>query len=58
MFYLMMSSRLSSSLMNMVRFALLAGDLVSRQLTLCSTATMIICHSVVFFMARPAYEGY
>ena len=48
MFYLMMFSRLSSSQMNMVRFALQAGGLVSHQLTLCSTATMIICHSVVF----------
>ena len=36
MFYLMISSRLSSSLMNMVRFALLAGGLVSHQLILCS----------------------
>ena len=57
MFYLMMSSRLSSSLMNMVRFALLAGGLVSHQLTLCSTATMIICHSVVFFYGETCQWG-
>ena len=36
MFYLMISSRLSSSLMNMARFALPAGGLVSHQLILCS----------------------
>ena len=36
MFYLMMFCRLSSSLMSMVRFALLAGGLVSHQLILYS----------------------
>ena len=55
MFYLMISSRLSSSLMNMVRFALLAGGLVSHQLILCSNNDHLPI--LFFFLARPAFEG-
>ena len=58
MFYLMISSRLSSSLMNMVRFALLAGGLVSYQLILCSNNDHLpFCFFCLFFFGETSLWG-